>query len=330
MKALISVIVPIHNEAASIPMLYQELDTHTRILPYRFEFIFVDDGSRDKSLDILEQIARKDNRVQVVEFARNFGKEAAVSAGLEACHGKAAAVMDADLQHPPSLIHKFIEAWQAGADVVVGVKRYSRDEGKIKRFTSNLYYKILDKISQTSITPHASDYRLLDRKVIQAFCKMTERNRMTRGLIDWLGFRRDYVHFEAPPRQAGTPSYTYKQLIRLAINSLTAYSLLPLRLAGYLGGLILLTATPAGAFLALDMYTLNDPLRLHITGTAMLAVMTLILIGMVLGCIGLVALYIARIHDEVSNRPLYVVRSRTRADKKQFSNSEVEINGAAS
>lgn len=314
MKELISVVVPVHNEAACIPRLYQELDTHTRSLPYRFEFIFVDDGSRDDTLDVLQKVSKRDRRIRLIEFARNFGKEAAVSAGLQACKGDAAVIMDADLQHPPSLINKFLAAWKRGNDVVVGVKRYSRYEGYIKRMTSNMFYKILSKVSHTAITPHASDYRLVDRKVIKVFCKMTERNRMTRGLIDWLGFHRGYVHFEAPPRQAGTASYGYRQLFRLAVNSLTAYSLLPLKLAGYLGAFILVTTAPVGAFLMIETYVMNDPLNWQITGTAMLAIMILLLIGIVLGCIGLVALYIARIHDEVSNRPLYVVRSKMGAD----------------
>lgn len=309
MRDLISVVVPIHNEAPNIPRLYQELDTHTRSLPYHFEFIFVDDGSSDNSYGMLEKFSRKDRRVHLIEFARNFGKEAAVSAGLQACHGSAAVIMDADLQHPPSLINKFIAAWKQGSDVVVGIKRYSRYEGWFKRLTSDLFYRILGVVAHTSITPHASDYRLIDRKVIRVFSRMTERNRMTRGIIDWLGFRRGYVHFEAPPRQAGTASYGYRQLFKLAMNSLTAYSLLPLKLAGYLGGFILMVTAPVGAFLLVESYVMNDPWNWNITGTAMLAVMILLLIGVVLGCLGLVALYIARIHDEVSNRPLYVVRN---------------------
>lgn len=314
MKQLISVVVPIHNEAPNIPLLYQELDTHTRTLPYRFEFIFVDDGSSDESLDILQKLSGRDRRVRLIEFARNFGKEAAVSAGLHATHGDAAVILDADLQHPPSLINKFIDIWKRGSDVVVGVKRYSSEEGRFKRWTSDMFYKILGVVSNTQITPHASDYRLLDHKVIQAFCRMTERNRITRGIIDWLGFKRGYVHFEAPPRAAGTPSYGYRQLFKLAMNSLTAYSLLPLRMAGYFGTFILLTASPVGAFLMVETYVMNDPWGWQITGTAMLALMILILVGIMLACLGLVALYIAHIHAEVSNRPLYVVRREVSAE----------------
>jgi glycosyltransferase involved in cell wall biosynthesis len=313
LKQLISVVVPIHNEAPNIPMLYQELNTHTRTLPYRFEFIFVDDGSNDESTELIQKLSRKDRRVQLIEFARNFGKEAAVSAGLHSAQGSAAVILDADLQHPPSLINKFLAAWRQGADVVVGVKRYSRYEGRFKRWSSDMFYRLLGMVSHTNITPHASDYRLIDKKVIKAFCEMTEHNRITRGIIDWLGFRRRYIHFEAPPRQAGTASYGYRQLFRLAFNSLTAYSLLPLKLAGYLGGFILATAAPLGIFLLVMMYPLQDPWGWNITGTALLAVLILILIGLVLACLGLVAMYIAHIHAEVTNRPLYVVRKQDEA-----------------
>jgi dolichol-phosphate mannosyltransferase len=313
MKQLISVVVPIHNEAPNIPLLYQELDTHTRSLPYRFEFIFVDDGSNDDSMDLLQKVSRKDRRVRLIEFARNFGKEAAVSAGLHTAHGSAAVILDADLQHPPSLINKFIATWKQGADIVVGVKRYSRYEGRFKRFTSDMFYRILGAVAHTRITPHASDYRLVDKKVIDAFCKLTERNRITRGLIDWLGFRREYVHFEAPPRAAGVASYGYRKLFTLAMNSFTAYSLLPLKLAGYFGAFILATAAPLGTFLLIETYLLNDPLNWNITGTALLAVFILILVGLMLACLGLVALYIAHIHAEVTNRPLYVIREEVEA-----------------
>lgn len=327
MKQLISVVVPIHNEAPNIPLLYQELDTHTRSLPYRFEFIFVDDGSSDGSMELLQKVSKKDRRVRLVEFARNFGKEAAVSAGLHTAHGNAAVILDADLQHPPSLINKFIATWKQGADIVVGVKRYSRYEGRFKRISSDMFYRILGMVSHTKITPHASDYRLIDKKVINVFCKLTERNRITRGLIDWLGFRREYVHFEAPPRKAGAASYGYRKLFTLAMNSFTAYSLLPLKLAGYFGVFILVTAAPLGALLLIEMYLMDDPWNWNITGTALLAVLILILVGLMLACLGMVALYIAHIHAEVTNRPLYVIRKE--AEAEQTERIEANIEGGA-
>jgi dolichol-phosphate mannosyltransferase len=308
---LISIIVPVYNEAPNIPVLHDEIVRHISGLPYAFEFVFVDDGSRDESAKVVQKLAKKRKRVRLIELSRNFGKEAAVSAGLHAAKGDAAIILDADLQHPPSIIKRFIKKWKSGAEVVVGVRSYSKDESFFKRFTSELFYKLLQPMADTEITPHAADYRLLDRRVINAFEGLTERNRLTRGLIDWLGFRRDYVHFETAPRRHGERSYSYRKFLALAMNSFTAYSLLPLKLAGYIGNSILIITAPLGLFLAIDTYALHDPLHLHVTSTGMLALMIVFLIGMVLACLGLVALYIAHIHAEVTNRPLYVIRNQT-------------------
>lgn len=305
---LISIIVPVYNEAENIPLLHSEIVRHVSGLPYNFEFVFVDDGSRDDSAAAVQQLARRRKKIRLIELSRNFGKEAAVSAGLHAAKGDAAIILDADLQHPPSLIRKFIKKWKSGAEVVVGVKRYGKSDAWWKRLTSDLFYRMLQPVSNAEITPHAADYRLLDRRVINAFSNLTERNRITRGLIDWLGFRRDYVPFEVAPRKHGERSYTFRKLVTLAMNSFTAYSLLPLKLAGYLGNAILLITTPIGLFLWIETYPMHDPLHLHITSTGMLAMLTLFSIGVILACLGLMALYIANIHAEVVNRPLYVVR----------------------
>jgi len=327
-KKIISLIVPVHNEAPNIRPLYIELARAVDRLPYIFEFIFVDDGSTDGSLLLIERLAREDRRIRLVEFARNFGKEAAVSAGLHAARGDAAIMLDADLQHPPKLIGKFLDEWRAGADVVVGIRRYSKNEGWFKRWSSARFYQIMQRIAHTNITPHASDFRLLDRQVIDVFSGLTERNRMTRGLIDWLGFRRAYVDFEAGARHAGERSYNLRQLFKLAINSFTAYSLMPLKLAGYLGIFILATATPTGILLYVERYMLHDPLHWEVRGTAMLAILLVILVGVMLACLGLISLYIANIHAEVANRPLYVVRRHIDALAENASTMVLERGGA--
>lgn len=308
-EKLISIIVPMHNEAANVRPLYHQLAEQADHLPYRFEFIFVDDGSTDTSILLLERLATSDARVQVLEFARNFGKEAAMSAGLHAARGDAAIMLDADLQHPPELLGAFLRRWEKGADVVVGVRRYNKNEGWFKRWSSARFYQIMQKIAHTQITPHASDFRLLDRQVIDTFSRLTERNRITRGLIDWLGFERAYVHYEAGERLRGERSYTVRKLFALAMNAFTAYSLVPLKLAGYLGVFILATATPTGIIMYVERYVLNDPLQWKIRGTAMLAILLVMLVGLMLACLGLISLYIANIHAEVSNRPLYIVRN---------------------
>ncbi len=304
---LISIIVPVYNEADNLPLLYKEIAEHSDRLPYQFEMLFVDDGSKDDSAKVLHKFARKDRRVRLIRFSRNFGKEAAVTAGLHAARGNAALIMDADMQMPPSLMTQFIRKWETGSEVVVGVFK-SRNLSFVKRMGAKVFYKIMRRISHTKITPNATDYRLLDRKVINVFNQFTERNRITRGLIDWLGFERDYIYFEQQPRKFGTPGYTFQKLVSLAMNSFTAYSLLPLRLAGYIGSGILAVSVPAGIFLYVERYLLGDYLHLGINGTTMLAMLTIFMVGLVLTCLGMMSLYIAHIHAEVANRPLYVVR----------------------
>jgi len=305
----ISIVIPIYNEAPNVAPLYENVKSIIKKLPQKFELIFVDDGSSDDSVKKLRQVAKRDKRARVVELARNFGKEIAVTAGIHKARGDAAIIMDADLQHPPELLPKFVEEWEKGADVVVGVKQYGRSESWFKKASSKSFYSLLDRVSSTRITPHASDFRLINRSVIDTFKTFTERNRMTRGIIDWSGFDRHYIYFEAPPRLHGEATYSYRKLFGLAMNSFTAYSMLPLKLASWLGWFILIVSSSLGVFTIIEKYVLHDPLNLEIRGTAMLAIMLLFLVGVVLICLGFVAMYIARIHEEVINRPLYIIKN---------------------
>ncbi len=310
-RKLISIVIPAYNEARNLAPLHKELKKVTAALPYDFEIIFVDDGSRDNTAEMLIKLADEDQQIKFIQLARNFGKEPAVTAGLHAATGDAAIVIDADMQMPPSLMGEFLEKWEAGAEVVVGVFA-SRSMSPIRAAGAKLFYRIMRSIAHTKITPHATDYRLLDRQVLDAFNALTERNRITRGLIDWLGFRREYVYFEQAPRLHGEPTYSFSKLITLAINSFTAYSLLPLKLAGYLGAFILTVTIPAGLFLSIERFWLGDPFGWGISGTFFLAILILALIGLVLACLGLMSLYIAHIHAEVIDRPLYITRRTPR------------------
>jgi dolichol-phosphate mannosyltransferase len=311
----ISIVIPIYNEAPNIRPLYESVRSIIKKIPHRFELIFVDDGSSDDSFTKIKIVAKKDKKVKVVSLARNFGKEIAVTAGIHAARGDAAIIMDADLQHPPELLPKFVEEWQNGADVVVGVKSYSSQEGWFKRFSSKSFYMLLSKFSSSAITPHASDFRLISRKVIEVFKGFTERNRITRGIIDWAGFDRRYIYFEAPPRLHGQATYSYRKLFNLAVNSFTAYSLLPLKFASWLGWAILCISALSGMFIVVQEYVFGDPLKLDISGTAILAIMLMFLVGVVLICLGFIAMYIARIHEEVINRPLYIIKEQTGGDE---------------
>lgn len=311
----ISIVIPIYNEAPNVAPLYTTVKSIIKHIPHTFELIFVDDGSSDDSVKKLRQVAKKDKRTRVIELARNFGKEIAVTAGIHKARGDAAIIMDADLQHPPELLPTFVKEWENGADVVVGVKKYSKDESWFKRISSQGFYSILGKVSSASITPHASDFRLINRRVIDTFKTFTERNRITRGIIDWSGFERHYVYFEAPPRLYGEAGYSYRKLFGLAMNSFTAYSMMPLKIASWLGWLILLASSALGIFVFIEKYILMDPLNLQIKGTAILAIMLLFSVGVILICLRFVALYIARIHEEVINRPLYIVKNEENGDE---------------
>lgn len=304
-KKLISIISPIFNEEKNIPILYNKLKEATVSLPYDFEFIFVNDGSCDKGIDELKKLEEDDSRVKVIDFSRNFGKEIATTAGINNCQGDACLMIDSDLQHPVEMISEFISKWEQGAEVVVGVRKKNQGEGLVKKIGSYLFYKIINSISDMKIVSQATDFRLLDRAVIDEFNKLTERNRMTRALIDWMGFRRDYVYFTANPRINGKATYSFWMLMRLAFNSMISFSLFPLRLAGYLGMIITIMSGMIGIFIFVTKYITGT---MYFSGPAILAVIILFLIGIVLICLGLIALYIANIHSEVSNRPLYIIR----------------------
>ena len=277
---------------------------------YNYEIIFVDDGSSDNSVDEIKKLADTDENVFYFEFSRNFGKEIATSAGINNAKGDAVIMLDADLQHPPKLIPEFLKKWESGAEIVVGIRNKNKGEGLIKKFGSFLFYKIINLISATKIIPRSTDYRLLDKVVIREFNRFTERSRMTRGLIDWLGFRRDYIYFNAEQRINGNAGYSVFKLIKLALSGFISLSLFPLKFAGYLGIAIVLFSGPLGVFIFIEKYILNDPWGFSFSGPAILAVIILFLIGIVLACLGLIALYIGNIQNEVMNRPLYVLRSK--------------------
>jgi len=311
-QKLISIIIPAYNEEKNIPLIYGELLKIFDGLKekYDYEVIFVDDGSQDESPEILENLTEQNNKVKYIQFSRNFGKEAALSAGLDAANGDAVLIIDADLQHPVELIPSFIEKWRRGAEVVVGVRNKNKREGLVKKFGSFLFYKIMNAIGETKITPRATDYRLLDKKVVLAFRRFTEHDRMTRGLIAWLGFKRDYIYFDANERINGKARYNKAKLMKLALSSMVAHSLFPLKLAGYLGIIITFLFGTAGFLLLVGKYIFNNPFARSFSGPAQLAILIIFLIGLVLSCLGLVALYIANIRNEVTNRPLYVIKKK--------------------
>jgi dolichol-phosphate mannosyltransferase len=312
-RASLSVVVAVYNEENVIEELLTRLTAVMASLPYDHEVIVVDDGSTDGTAYRLLALSAANPALRVLELSRNFGKEAATSAGIAHAAGDAVVLIDADLEHPPELIPQLVAKWEEGADVVVGVRNPRDDEGLVRRFSSQCFSYLMNKISDVPAPARATDYRLIDRAVAEEFTKLVEYKRLTRSLIDWLGFRRVYVNFDAGTR-IGKSRYGYRRLIGSATSAIVAHSRLPLYVAGYLGAAITLLSLLLGAFVGLEQVVLDDPMRLAVSGTAMLSIMILFLDGVSLGCLGLVGVYVGTIREEVAGRPLYVIR-RPRSDR---------------
>lgn len=309
MTKKISIVIPVFNEAGNIFNLHSRLERVIESLPrFEWEYIFVNDGSSDRSYEVLKSLAEVDRKVKALDFSRNFGKEIALTAGAhEAEHSDAVICIDADLQHPPELIPTLVSKWEEGAEVVVTIRAEIEKQPILRQIGSHLYYWMMRKMSGIDLKAKTTDFRLYDKKVVKAFMRATERERMFRGIMDWMGFRRSYVEFKADARAEGVVAYSYAKLWRLAVNSLTAFSLWPLRLAGYIG--VLISSISGVLFLWMLMNYLVLKVWIY-TPLAMVVVINTFLIGIVLIALGLVALYIGIIHTEVINRPLYIVRER--------------------
>ncbi len=318
MRKKISFIIPVYNESKNIALIYQALIIEFDKFKGNFEceIIFVNDGSKDDSYEKIKELTKSDGRVKLIDLSRNFGKEVALVAGLRELNGDLAIIIDADLQHPPHLIPEFIKKWEAGSEMVVGIRKKNSGAGLLKRLTSFVFYSIINLLGAAEIESRSTDYRLLDKKVIEAFNLFTEHNRISRGLLDWLGFKRSYVYFDAGIRINGKPSYSKKKLFNLAVSSIISHSLFPLKLAGYLGILIIFFSGPLGAFIFIDKYIFDDYTGYNFSGPALLALLNLFLTGIILSCLGIISLYIGNIQNEVRNRPLYVIREKKNLSKK--------------
>jgi polyisoprenyl-phosphate glycosyltransferase len=301
-----SFIVPVLNEEAALPLLLRRLDLLMDGLDGAAEVIFVDDASTDCSSIVLRDKAKSDPRCRYIGLSRNFGHQIAITAGMDAAAGQAVIIMDADLQDPPEVVGEMIARWQDGYEIVYA-RRLSREgESKFKRWTANLFYRLLARLSSIDIPRDVGDFRLIDRKVLEAFRAMPERDRFVRGMFAWLGFRQTEVLFHRPPRLVGETKYPFWKMLRLAVNGALSFSEAPLRLAIWCGLIVSAMAIIYGIYVA-SLWLGDSNL---VKGWTSTIVVISFLCGVNMLMTGIMGLYIGRIHSEVKRRPLYVVSQK--------------------
>lgn len=306
-----SVVVPVFNEEEVLPETYRRLTEVMEGLAAPYEIVFVDDGSKDRSPEILDGLARRDPRVRVIHFSRNFGHQAAITAGMDHARGEAVIVIDADLQDPPEVIPKMVAKWQEGYEVVYGKRAKREGETLFKRLTASFFYRLLRMMTEIDIPLDTGDFRLVDRKVLEVMKLLREKNRFIRGLVAWVGFRQVALEYVRHKRFAGTTKYPLRKMLKLAWDGITAFSNKPLKVAAYLG-----FALSFLSFIYLLVIVVSKLLgRSTVPGWASLAVINLFFSGVILIILGIMGEYLGRIYDEAKNRPLYIVDRVVESEK---------------
>lgn len=301
--SLLSVVAPVFNEEDLIDEFYARTCAALNGVP--FELVLVDDGSTDGTPLRLEQLAAADPRVRVVFLSRNFGHQTALTAGLDHARGDAVVMLDADLQDPPELITTMLDHWRAGCDVIYAVREHRQGESRFKLSTARWFYKLFDKLAQVELQSNSGDFRLLDRRPLDALLSMRERNRFLRGMTVWVGYTQAAVPYRRDPRYAGETKYTISKMLRFSLDAISSFSHRPLQLATLLG-----FAISTLAFVAIPVVIVLRILGSYLPGFSALTIVVLLLGGIELIAIGIIGEYVGRIYDEVKGRPLYLVRAR--------------------
>ena len=297
------IVIPVFNEAMALPLLGDRLTAALVGIPADIRILFVDDGSVDATAQTLAAIANNDARVRVIRLARNFGKEAAMTAGLDHADADAVVLIDADLQDPPELIRTFWTHFEQGADVVYGVRASRAGESWLKRFTAATFYRLIDRMSDTPIPRDTGDFRLMSRRVVDALKQLRERHRFMKGLFGWVGFRQVAVRYHREPRAAGTSKFNFWRLWNFALEGITSFSTVPLRIATYLGLMTAVGAFGYGALIIGKTLLYGEAVR----GYPSLMAVVLFLGGVQLVALGVIGEYLGRIYNESKHRPLYLI-----------------------
>ncbi|WP_205696648.1 glycosyltransferase family 2 protein [Conexibacter sp. SYSU D00693] len=300
---LLSVVTPMYFEEDTVAVFYERMLAALGDLP--FELVVVNDGSTDRTPELLDGLAESDPRVKVIHLSRNFGHQAALSAGLDHAAGDCIVMIDADLQDPPELIPKMVDAWRHGTDVVYAVREEREGETRAKLMTAKWFYALFAKLASVDLTQNSGDFRLMDRRALDAMLSMPERNRFLRGMSVWVGFTQTAISYPRDPRHAGETKYTWKKMIKFSLDAITSFSHVPLQLATIVG-----FVCAAVAFCLIPLAILARIFEVFDAGVPTLLTVILLIGGIQLLCLGIVGEYIGRIYDEVKGRPLYVVGAR--------------------
>ncbi|MGF9887886.1 glycosyltransferase family 2 protein [Priestia megaterium] len=308
-----SIVVPVYNEEEVIRETYRRLTEVMRSTKEAYELLFVNDGSRDLTAEIIKAYSEQDPAVVLLDFARNFGHQIAITAGMDYARGEAVVVIDADLQDPPELILEMIEKWKQGFDVVYAKRTKRKGETYFKKQTAAMFYRFLRAMTDIDIPLDTGDFRLLDRKVCNQMNSIQEKNRFVRGLVSWVGFKQIAVEYERDERLAGESKYPLKKMLKLSMDGITSFSYKPLKLASYAG----VTLSGIGFIYLLVVLYLKLFTDSTITGWSSLIVIQLFFSGIILIILGMIGEYIGRIYDETKNRPLYIVREKYQLEPRK-------------
>lgn len=308
----VTILIPCYNEEESLPLLYEKLSEIADTLPhYSWELLFVNDGSRDNTLGVIKEFRQKDNRISYVDLSRNFGKENAMLAGFDHSKGDCMVIMDADLQHPPTLIPDMLKLWENGFQDVYAHRITRGKESWIRKKLSLLYYKLLQKTTRIEILENVGDFRLLDRKCIDALKQLRECERYTKGLYCWIGFKKIKIDFEQGDRVAGASSFNFFRLLSLAIDGITSYTIAPLRIATVLGFIVSILSFIYMCFFFVKTLLVGDSVQ----GFPTLVILMLFLGGIQLLALGIIGEYLGRIFQETKKRPVYLVQEYVALDE---------------
>ena len=302
-ETLISVVVPAYNEQEVLPEFHRRMTAVLSALPFRWEIIYVNDGSKDATLLVLDQLRRADEHVAIVDLSRNFGKEIALTAGLDHAGGDAVIVIDADLQDPPELIPELIRVWQEGADVVYAKRRVRHGESAMKRVTAYLFYRVMQSVSRVQLPEDTGDFRLLSRRAVDSLKILREQHRFMKGLFTWIGYKQEAVPYDRDARFAGATKWNYWRLWNFALEGITSFTIAPLRISTYLGLITAAGAFTYGTFIVIRTLLFGNP----VAGYPSLLTTVLFIGGVQLTAIGILGEYVGRIFNETKNRPLYLL-----------------------